>query len=70
MIQRLDIRPSEKLSDLCISVNPNIDLSSIQPVAVHGLADPLGSFRTVEANHSAALGLSVFHLDVSILNHA
>lgn len=70
MIQRLDIRPHEKLSSLRISINPNIDLSSIQPVTIHGLADPLSSFRTVEANHSAALGLSIFHLDVSILNYA
>lgn len=74
--QNLDIEEPNEMSDvgqtyrLCISINPNINLSSIQPVAIHGPADALSSFRGVEANHATALGLAVLHLDISILNHA
>lgn len=70
MIQRLDVGLNEKQSGLCVPVDPNVDLSSVQPVAVHGLADALGGLRAVKANHATALGLPIFHLDVSILNHA
>lgn len=55
---------------LCIPVNPNINFSSIQAIAVHGPAGALGSFGIVKANHTAALGLPVLHLNISILDHS
>lgn len=60
----------KQINHLCIPINPNINFSSIQPIAVHGPADTLSSFRVVKANHTTALGLAVLHLDVGILNHA
>lgn len=62
-----DVKETNKL---CIPINPNINFSSIQPIAIHGPADALSGFRVVEANHTTALGLAIFHLNISILNHA
>lgn len=54
---------------LCVSINSDVDLSSIQPIAIHGATGSLGSLRVVEANHATALGLAILHLDVSILDN-
>lgn len=54
---------------LCVSINSDVDLSSIQPIAIHGATGSLGSLRVVEANHATALGLAILCLDVSILDH-
>ena len=52
----------------CVSVDPDVDLTAVQPVAVHGAAGALRGLRVVEADHATALGLPVLHLDVSVLN--
>lgn len=69
-LETKNVRCNAKTNNLCIPINPNINFSAIQPIAVHGPADALGGFRVVEANHTAALGLAILHLDISILNHA
>ena len=51
-----------------VSVDPDVDLPAVQPVAVHGTAGALSGLRVVEADHATALGLPVLHLDVGVLD--
>lgn len=54
---------------LRVSVDPYVNLSAIQSIAVHGAASTLCCFRTVKADHTTTFGLAILHLDISILNH-
>lgn len=69
-LERLKMSDVTQTNNLCIPINPNINFSSIQPIAIHGPTDTLCGFGVVEANHTAALGLAVLHLNISILDHA
>ena len=45
---------TEKVN-LCISIDPNVDLSAVEAISVHASAGAVRRLWVVEANHTTAL---------------